>query len=206
MNMALDEALFNNYLTVPVLRFYTWNGAYTTIGYFQKHAKLKKKNFTRRFTGGLTVYHENDISYSFITSSNEWNFVYSQNDTFKQIHLAIQKALNNLDIHTILLNSANDITNDICVQTKYANDLIYHDKKILGSCSRRRGNKILVQGSLYIKLSDKQKNILCEETAKNLTQCMDREIIECDFTNTEIERAKVLAKKIYLNPQWNEKF
>ncbi|GHT10879.1 hypothetical protein AGMMS49571_00260 [Endomicrobiia bacterium] len=67
MNMALDEMLFNEYKNNPVLRTYYWDNAYTTIGYFQKAKDAGGSGLVRRFTGGLTVNHHNDISYSVIT-------------------------------------------------------------------------------------------------------------------------------------------
>ena len=85
MNMSIDEMLFNEYSAIPVLRTYYWDNSYTTIGYFQKAKDVVAKDFVRRFTGGLTVNHQHDVSYCFIASSKYWN-IYDQNETYKIIH------------------------------------------------------------------------------------------------------------------------
>ncbi|MFH7519001.1 lipoate--protein ligase family protein, partial [Pseudomonas syringae group genomosp. 7] len=78
-NMALDEALLHWHsegLIPPVIRFYEWNPATLSVGYFQRVQKdidfdqLKKLNlgFVRRPTGGRAVLHEHELTYSVIVS------------------------------------------------------------------------------------------------------------------------------------------
>ena len=155
-NMALDEVLFDLFKGGAVLRTYIWDAAYTTIGYFQKNVS----GAVRRLTGGLTVCHKDDISYSFIASLDNWPFVYNENKTYKLLHTAIQKALLKTGFKTSFLENKQGLTNNICVQTLCESDLIYQGKKVVGSCLRRRGNKILVQGSVHIILTEEQKETL----------------------------------------------
>jgi lipoate-protein ligase A len=206
MNMAFDEILLENYSGQPVLRTYTWDAPYTTIGYFQKIAQLENLNHTRRLTGGLTVHHKDDISYSFTASSDDWKFIYNESNTYKYLHSAIQKALADIGIETSFLEVNNAVVNNICVQTMYANDLMYQGRKIVGSCLRRRGNKILAQGSVHIHLEDKQKDSLSINFAKHLSQFMNLEVSQRNFTADEITKAKQKAQEVYLNKQWNNKF
>ena len=76
-NMALDEALLNWHsekLIPPVIRFYEWNPATLSIGYFQKvHQDIDIEavsrqglGFVRRPTGGRAVLHEHELTYSVI--------------------------------------------------------------------------------------------------------------------------------------------
>ncbi|MDR3071844.1 MAG: hypothetical protein LBU29_04585 [Endomicrobium sp.] len=204
-NMALDELLFNKYNGEPILRIYYWDSQYTTIGYFQKAKDIASGGFVRRFTGGLTVNHCNDISYSFVASSKNW-CVYDQNMTYRNIHFAVQKSLQLFGINSeILTRKASDV-NNICVETFCENDLISNDKKIVGSCLRRRGNKLIVQGSIYVNLSYSHREKFSEEFAKCVCQFLKTKIKIYNFCDDDIESSKKIADKKYLNFEWNNKF
>ena len=202
LNMALDEVLFDGFAQSAVLRTYTWDDAYTTIGYFQKN----DCNAVRRLTGGLTVNHKDDISYSFIVSSENWPFIYNENETYKTLHKAIQKALLETGFETSFLEDKQSAVNTVCVQTLCESDLMYKGRKVAGSCMRRRGNKILIQGSVHIILNEKQKDIFHCSFAKNLADFMKLEISEKDFTPEEIRQSEKIAEEKYGNDNWNLKY
>ena len=76
-NMAMDESLLNwqsKGEIPPVIRFYGWEPATLSIGYFQKAEKeidmdaVKRQGlgFVRRPTGGRAVLHEHELTYSVI--------------------------------------------------------------------------------------------------------------------------------------------
>ena len=78
-NMALDEALLDWHSEgkiPPVIRFYEWNPATLSIGYFQQADKdinldaVKEQGlgFVRRPTGGRAVLHDSELTYSVIVS------------------------------------------------------------------------------------------------------------------------------------------
>ncbi|MDR3113278.1 MAG: hypothetical protein LBU09_02780 [Endomicrobium sp.] len=200
-NMSLDEVLFDTFKSGAVFRTYTWDNAYTTIGYFQKN----DCGALRRLTGGLTVNHKDDISYSFIASSASCPFVYNENETYKILHTAIQKAILKAGFETSFLEIKTGAASNICVQTLCESDLIYQGKKVAGSCLRRRGNKILVQGSLHIMLAEEQKNIFHDAFAKETAAFMELEILQKDFSEDEIRKSEIIAKEKYLNDKWNFK-
>jgi lipoate-protein ligase A len=205
MNMALDEMLFNEYENNPVLRTYHWDGAYTTIGYFQKVIDTDGSGVVRRFNGWLTVNHHNDISYSVIISSSFFN-VYKQQGIYRNIHLAIQKALRTHEIDSTILDKRTGNTSSICVQTFCENDLILNGKKIAGACLRRRGSKLIVQGSIHIYLNDLEKKIFSINFAKNTAEFLKTEIKTSSFDNNDINKAQKIAGEKYSNLQWNNKF
>jgi lipoate-protein ligase A len=205
MNMALDEVLFNKYKNEPILRVYGWDNSYTTIGYFQKVESIAEVEFVRRFTGGLTVNHCNDISYSFIVSLESWN-IYSQSETYRNIHLVIQKVLRLFGINSIILCDKVGNMNNMCVQTFYENDLILGGKKIVGSCLRRRKNKLMVQGAIHVNLNYSDKKKFSRDFAKNLAELLKIEVKKENFTDDDIESAKKISNEKYLNPQWNNMF
>ncbi|MDR1942020.1 MAG: hypothetical protein LBQ47_06815 [Endomicrobium sp.] len=225
MNMALDETLFIRHCAqiqdkdpaqrrpAPVLRFYSWDGAYATIGYFQKNLC----NGVRRITGGLTVFHKDDLSYGFISDINSWEHVYSEPQTYKILHTSIQKALLKINIACSFLPAKEGGVNNICVQTLYENDLIYKGEKVVGSCSRRRAAALLVQGSVHIKLDDAQKEIFQTAFAQELSLCILKSQpalpgalceswYEQDLTEEELKQAEILAAEKYCDKSWNNKF
>jgi lipoate-protein ligase A len=204
-NMSLDEAIFNNYNNTPVLRTYLWDGRYTTIGYFQKAKEIKQTNFVRRFTGGLTVNHKNDISYCFIVSSICWD-VYNEVKTYKNIHLAIKNALKPLNINPQILTCKGENVNNMCVNSFCENDLFLNNKKIVGSCLRRRLNKVIIQGSVHLKLNDVDRSTFTKHFAKNLAEHLNTKAQKDCFYNKEIEIANILAKEKYSTKNWNNKF
>lgn len=80
-NMAVDEAVLTMHSegrVPPTLRFYGWNPATLSIGYFQKadeeveFAELEAKGlgFVRRPTGGRAVLHDQELTYSMIVSED----------------------------------------------------------------------------------------------------------------------------------------
>jgi lipoate-protein ligase A len=203
--MSLDEMLFHEYKNEPVLRIYYWNNAYTTIGYFQSSKNIKEKEFVRRFTGGLVVNHYKDISYSFVVSSVFWE-VYDQHYTYKNIHFTIQKTLCIFGINSKISTENRGDINNICIKTICENDLISNGKKIVGSCLRRRGDKIIVQGSIHIDLDGDDRKIFFKEFTKNLAKILKKEIKTYSLSDNNIECAKKFAIEKYSNPQWNNKF
>jgi len=205
MNMALDEVLFNRYKNEPILRVYYWNSLYTTVGYFQKAEDIAGTDFVRRFTGGLTVNHHNDISYSFIVSAEFWN-IYNQKETYRNVHLAIQKVLDAFGINSMILHEKIGNVNNACVQTFCENDLISNGRKIVGSCLRRRGNKLIVQGAIHINLSYSDRRIFSENFAKSLAELLKTDVKNESFVNDDIEYAKKIANEKYLSSHWNNMF
>ncbi|MDR3253780.1 MAG: hypothetical protein LBT07_02300, partial [Endomicrobium sp.] len=176
---------------------------YTTIGYFQKSSY--GHSFIRRLTGGLTVQHHYDISYSFITSSDFWN-VYNQHQTYRNIHLLIQKTLHKININSVILDKNVGNISNVCVQSFYENDLLLEGKKIVGSCLRRRANKIIVQGSIHAHLNDNNKTIFSKNFAENTAKFLKTDIKTLSFSNSEIDSAEKISKEKYSNPKWNDKF
>jgi len=69
-NMAIDEALLREMREgdAPVLRFYRWNPPCLSLGRFQKcdDLSLGGISWVRRPTGGRAVWHQHEITYSFV--------------------------------------------------------------------------------------------------------------------------------------------
>lgn len=207
-NIALDEVFFTQENFENIFRFYRWTQPSYTIGYFQQFP-IKEDNFSvvRRLTGGLAVLHNTDLSYSLIVSEDLWPYIYDQEKTYKIIHETIRESLKSINIICDNTNIETDITkNYSCVKTLYKDDLLLNGKKVVGSCQRRRGKRILVEGSIHLKLTQEQINIFTATFFKNLSQTLKCDTISKDLTNTEIEMATKLCKEKYSTDKWNKLF
>ena len=108
-NMALDEALLNWHsekLIPPVIRFYEWNPATLSIGYFQKvHQDIDIEavsrqglGFVRRPTGGRAVLHEHELTYSVIVDEEYPNMPKTVTEAYRVISEGILLGFRNLGL------------------------------------------------------------------------------------------------------------
>ena len=212
VNMSLDEALFASTISdesSPVIRLYGWSMPAMTIGYFQKHSDFSSSQLpiVRRMTGGLSVEHGKDVSYCFVASRNDWPFVADQEKNYQALHSAIGTALNSMGINCAFFRgSVNSGFNSICVKTFYPNDLILEGKKILGSCQRKRGNTLLVQGSIHLAgLMDK-----LDEFAMHLSEAFRKQheviLTKQPVSGKVLQISEALAKNKYSADSWNIKY
>lgn len=209
INIALDEFFFTKVNFEEIVRFYKWTGPAYTIGYFQKFPINKADNYpvVRRLTGGLSVLHNTDLSYSLIVSDNIWPYIYDQEQTYKIFHENIRKSLEAINIFcdkTVIKND--NLKSYSCVQTLYKDDLLLNSKKIVGSCQRRRGKKILVEGSIHLNLAPEQTKTFINEFFKNLSYTLKCDTINNNLTKEEINSAIKLCKEKYNTDKWNKLF
>ena len=209
INIALDEVFLTKEKFDETFRFYRWTKPSYTIGYFQKFPTDKKDNFPviRRLTGGLSVLHNKDLSYSLVVSDTLWPYIYDQEATYKIIHETIRKSLEKINIFCDKKVLHNDnIQNYSCVQTLYKDDLMLNGKKIVGSCQRRRGKRIIVEGSIHLELTIDQINIFTKEFFRNLSKTLKCDTISKDITTEEIYSAQELCKEKYDTEKWRKLF
>ncbi len=179
----------------------------------------ERQKIVRRLTGGLAVLHDKDLSYSLIVSDDIWKYIYDQEKTYKVIHDNIKKSLVKIgkiakrfltDGSIEGLTDGNDEKkekqNFSCIKTLYKDDLIFDGRKIVGSCQRRRGRKILVEGSIHLALSDEQINIFTEDFFKNISRELQCDIIKNSLTKEEIFAGEKLCNEKYNNEKWNKLF
>lgn len=213
-NMAIDEALFcaqaRNPEFTPTLRVYTWNKPCVTIGYFQKYTEFTQSSLpvVRRLTGGLSVAHGNDISYALIANHVAWKSVYDQEKTYESIHAVIKEALSLSGIETDFVSPAEEnyrnAGGNLCVKTLYRHDLKSGARKILGSCQRRRGSNLLVQGSIHLPHAVETTRFCCNLrlSLKKYTGCA---VESGSLSADESASAQALAETKYQSLAWNNK-
>src|SRR5690242_3534244 len=108
-NMALDEALMewnSQGKFPPIIRFYGWNPATLSIGFFQKAEKeidieaVRNQGigFVRRPTGGRAVLHEHELTYSVIVSESHPAMPRTVAEAYRVISEGILKGFHNLGL------------------------------------------------------------------------------------------------------------
>ncbi|MAE42634.1 hypothetical protein CMO93_02595 [Candidatus Woesearchaeota archaeon] len=165
-NMAIDEALAQS-CKEPILRVYQWKPSAVSIGYNQNMQKeinlgyCKKNNIdvVRRITGGKAVFHDKEITYSFIVPENLNLLPKDVVESYKIIAKALVLAFKKLKINVDIKKINEKITTPICFNSSNWYELTVNNKKISGSAQRRFDGKILQHGPILIDF-DYKKNLL----------------------------------------------
>lgn len=168
-NMAIDEAImieqFEN--PNPTLRFYDWASPAFSFGYFQNicsevHVDTCISNgieLVKRMTGGGTVVHGWDLTYSLILPRQNKELPIS--DVYRTIGSNLVTAFHTLNIpaecNTTRINNSS-LSQNICLTNSVENDVICGENKVAGVSVRRNRNGFMFQG--YISLDKPPDNIL----------------------------------------------
>lgn len=174
-NMALDEALLHWHsksLIPPVIRFYEWNPATLSIGYFQRAKKdidfdqLHKLNlgFVRRPTGGRAVLHEHELTYSVIVSEEYPNMPTTVTEAYRVISEGLLFGFRHLGLDAYFSVPDTEEKREILKKPKSAvcfdapswYELVVEGKKVAGSAQTRQEGVILQHGAILIDLDDEK--------------------------------------------------
>jgi len=150
INMAKDHAILHGLSmknSLPTLRIYRWEKASVTLGYFQQveeyvNTRYCRKNgisITRRETGGGTVIHYKELTYSFTVPVNSGLVPESMEDSFKAI---ISPIINSLRL--IYLDA----------EFRPVNDIIIRNRKISGSAQVRKKGVLQQHGTLIMDMDN----------------------------------------------------
>jgi lipoate-protein ligase A len=223
LNMAIDEALIENIGQAPVLRIYGWRPAAISVGYFQsikEEVDLEKcsqlgVDVVRRLTGGGTVLHEFELTYSFITKQYQQNIM----ESCRWICDAIVMSINRLGFDASFVP---------------LNDIVVNGKKVSGSAQTRRKGVLLQHGTLLLSVdvdkmfsvlkvpSEKLRDKIVKDVKERVTSLagttfddmasslktsfaekFDAELVADTMSTEEISRAKWLAERKYSSKEWN---
>ena len=166
-NMAMDEALLNFVSRGeidPVIRFYTWNPATLSIGYFQRLQKeididkVKEKGYglVRRQTGGRGVLHDKELKYSVIVPESHPNMPSTVTEAYKIISQGLLEGFKNLGFETYFAIPRSKEERDklkqprssVCFDAPSWYELVVEGRKIAGSAQTRQKGVILQHGSI----------------------------------------------------------
>ncbi|MBB4831648.1 lipoate-protein ligase A [Staphylococcus hominis] len=166
-NMAMDEALLNFVSRGeidPVVRFYTWNPATLSVGYFQRLKKeididkVKEKGFglVRRQTGGRGVLHDKELTYSVIVPEAHPNMPSTITEAYRIISEGLLEGFKLLgfDAYFAIPRSKEEREklkqprSAVCFDAPSWYELVVEGRKIAGSAQTRQKGVILQHGSL----------------------------------------------------------
>ena len=166
-NMAMDEALLNFVSRGeidPVVRFYTWNPATLSVGYFQRLKKeididkVKEKGFglVRRQTGGRGVLHDKELTYSVIVPESHPNMPSTITEAYRVISEGLLEGFKLLgfDAYFAIPRSKEEREklkqprSAVCFDAPSWYELVVEGRKIAGSAQTRQKGVILQHWSL----------------------------------------------------------
>ncbi|MBR8659180.1 biotin/lipoate A/B protein ligase family protein [Brevibacillus sp. NL20B1] len=171
MNMAVDEAILHLHSegkVPPTVRFYTWNPATLSIGYFQKAAKeinleaLRERGlgFVRRPTGGRAVLHDQELTYSVVVSESHPKMPSGVTEAYKVISMGLLHGFQRLGLHAEMVSLATEEEKEkysspgssACFDSPSWYELVVEGKKVAGSAQTRQKGVILQHGSILLEM------------------------------------------------------
>ncbi|HLA38829.1 MAG TPA: lipoate--protein ligase family protein, partial [Candidatus Glassbacteria bacterium] len=168
-NMALDEALLRSVAerdSPPVLRVYSWSGPSVSLGYNQEIGReidLERCRHlgvavVRRPTGGRSVYHDRELTYSLCGPGASARLGRSLEETTRMVAEALCAALDRLGISADeparghgAIRGAAGLCNP-CFSSASRYEISVAGRKLIGSAQRRSAGDraFLQQGSVLI--------------------------------------------------------
>lgn len=168
-NMAMDEALLNWHSAgkiPPVLRFYGWNPAGISVGFFQKVAgsiDTEKADhygipLVRRQTGGKAVLHDQELTYSILVSEAHPEMPKSVKEAYLVLSKGLLEGYRQLGIQAefAVPVSKSSSKSAICFEEPSWYELTVDGKKAAGSAQTRKKGVILQHGSVPLALDEEK--------------------------------------------------
>jgi len=171
--MALDEALLDWHsegLIPPVIRFYEWNPATLSIGYFQtvekeidiEAVKRLGLGFVRRPTGGRGVLHEHELTYSVIVTESYPSMPATVTEAYRVISEGLLLGFQNLGLNAYFSVPNTDEQKEnlknpksaVCFDAPSWYELVVEGKKVAGSAQTRQKGVILQHGAILLDLDE----------------------------------------------------
>ncbi|SOC36190.1 lipoate--protein ligase family protein [Ureibacillus acetophenoni] len=172
-NMALDEALLEFHSKgeiPPVIRFYEWNPATLSIGYFQSAEKaidlnaVRSQNlgFVRRPTGGRAVLHDSELTYSIIVTESYPNMPVTVTEAYRVLSEGLLLGFQNLGLNAYFsvpdseekLTDLKKPKSAVCFDAPSWYELVVEGKKVAGSAQTRQKGVILQHGAILLDLDE----------------------------------------------------
>lgn len=170
-NMALDECLLNwqsEKKMAPTIRFYEWNVPTLSIGYFQHVGKeinmdeVKRRSFgfVRRPTGGRSVLHDRELTYSVIVREDHPNMPKTVTEAYRVISEGLLEGFRSLGFQAYFAvpntqKERDDLKNprsSVCFDAPSWYEIVVEGRKIAGSAQTRQKDVILQHGSIPLEI------------------------------------------------------
>ena len=209
MNMAIDEALLES-ANVPCLRFYRWDHAALSFGYFGHYADVARheseRDLVRRWTGGGIVLHGEDLTYSLVIPAHDSSFANSSRSIYAAVHEGIRAALiaNGKPAELVTVAGVDDSGAAIsdrgynpghCFANPVRADVLVDGQKVAGAAQRRTRAGLLQQGSI-------QQVDLAEDFGEQVAAQLAGSCEPRPLNGSLVERAQQIAAQKYGTTGW----
>lgn len=223
-NMAVDESLLLSATEdIATLRFYRWNEATVSLGYFQQNRARRDHHeslacpLVRRSSGGGAIVHHHELTYSFSCKAEmidtQW--------LYDAMHESLRRLLGDEGIETESCSA--DISRSIaplpflCFLRRSPGDVLCGPAKIAGSAQRRRRGAVLQHGSVVLADSPFAPQLssiygqtgvqiegdqLADDWARRLSKEWQVDFVNTELEGHEIETAQQLEREKFANESW----
>jgi len=193
-NMGLDQALLESPDAPPTLRLYTWKPDTLSLGYFQRFdevpAAAQARKVVRRITGGGAIHHQRELTFSISVGIDDPLYAGTIGASYERVHAGIASALSEFGIAAQprgerRLASDREGTG-MCFHHSSALDLVWNERKGVGSAQRRKGGRVLHHGSIKLdttpfegeiaSVADARRGVTPQEFAAVWTAWLSREL------------------------------
>jgi len=184
-NMALDEALLKGQQSgdsPPTLRFYAWQPATISLGYFQDPVKELDLNacrrlgipWVKRITGGRAILHDLEVTYSLTAPEDHPLVKGTILESYLKVSRGLAAGLRNLGVPAeIVEKKSGRAESGVCFEAPSWYELAAEGKKLVGSAQTRKFHAVLQHGSIPLA-TDPEKLYavfrLEDETRRKLIQ------------------------------------
>ncbi|MFH1238932.1 MAG: lipoate--protein ligase family protein [bacterium] len=180
-NMAIDEMLLMNSRHLlgeryqAILRLYGWTNPTLSLGYFQPTPVIMNQlrqsaeaegfpfEVVRRLTGGATILHDLELTYSFVISEDNPLVKGEVTESYRTICRGIVRGLESLGIEAEFFRAPDESAekayapkSNFCFANHSKYDVVFKGKKLVGSAQRRKNGFILQHGAILLDI-DHQK-------------------------------------------------
>jgi lipoate-protein ligase A len=173
MNMAVDEAIMLAHSlgeVPPTLRFYGWQPAAVSLGYFQRETEIDRSecdrlgiDIVRRMTGGRAVLHEAELTYSIVVQEKEPSIPSTISASYRFFSKGLLAGLQQLGINA-QMSIPREVYSQSRPQKQYPSsaacfdapshyEITYEGRKLVGSAQVRKHGVILQHGSILLAFS-----------------------------------------------------
>lgn len=167
-NMALDSEILSRYLedNIPVLRLYRWLTPSFTYGISQDPAgeiDIKRCaedgiSVAGRMTGGGVLFHDDDITYSFVCGKADVGEPKEHLVSYREICAFLIKFYQSLGLKAAFALEAPDFkdkcaASELCAGACEKYDIVVGKKKIGGNAQKRKRNAIFQHGSIPLTIN-----------------------------------------------------
>ena len=207
-NMALDEALLVSADATPVLRFYTWEPAALSLGYFQRWSSLAARAegqvVVRRFSGGGAIHHADELTFALSAPATHALFRGEVRASYARVHALLARTLARHGVQAEL-RGAGTVSSDraatgMCFHESTDLDLVWDGAKGVGSAQRRSGGRVLHHGSIKLGRTALEEGVaVLRAHAPTLTaEGLAQELAEvfADGLGLEFERGVAHAEEL----------